>query len=140
MNSDDIRVICILRLERAESTLEDAKILFQRRSLIGAMNRIYYAMFYAVGALAWTFEFSTSKHTGMRAWFNKMVIQPGLIEDHYGRIYNKSFEMRMKGDYYDQQILDVDTVQEFLEHATPFLAALRRLTLERLDHLDKKEP
>jgi len=42
------------RLDRAAGTLKEARTLFDSEQMFGAVNRIYYAMFYAVSALAFS--------------------------------------------------------------------------------------
>ncbi len=48
MTPEDRQTIVIYRLERAEESLQAARLLRENVMLIPAMNRIYYAMFYAV--------------------------------------------------------------------------------------------
>jgi uncharacterized protein (UPF0332 family) len=54
-------------------------------------------MFYSLLALA--FDFETSKHQQLLGWFNKNVVQKGLIDKKYGKIINKASIRRTKGDY-----------------------------------------
>ena len=49
------------RLHRANETLEEAKISIENKRYLLAANRIYYASFYAVSALAIKHEFKTSE-------------------------------------------------------------------------------
>lgn len=62
------------RLERARNTLSDAKKYFEGATLDSTVNRIYYAMFYAVNALLITKGLFSSKHTGVRALFNREFV------------------------------------------------------------------
>ena len=45
----------------------------------GAVNRAYYAMFYAVHALAVIREVSTSKNTGMIGFFDRDFIKTNIF-------------------------------------------------------------
>jgi uncharacterized protein (UPF0332 family) len=58
------------RLEKADQTLDDAKLLANAKRWNPCVNRLYYACFYAVSALLAQNEFSSSKHTGIRSLFN----------------------------------------------------------------------
>ena len=58
------------RLKKSKETLNDAKIIFEIASLTSTVNRIYYAMFYAVNGLLLSKNFSSSKHSGVRALLN----------------------------------------------------------------------
>ncbi len=136
MNSEQKKLICLQRLEMAEKMLNDAKILFGNGSLQSTVNRMYYALFYAVNALSCAHNFKTSKHTGLRAWFNKEIVQKGLIEKNLGAIYNKAFELRSKGDYEDFYPLDTDTIITLLQSTPAFIENIRYLTLQRLEQQD----
>ncbi|MBD3308314.1 hypothetical protein GF339_17905 [candidate division KSB3 bacterium] len=50
------------------------------------MNRIYYAMFYAVSALALLQGFSTSSHAQLRGYFNREFVKTGIISIELGRL------------------------------------------------------
>jgi len=53
------------RLNQARETLHEAEILDREESWRGVVNRSYYAMFYAVLALAVKSQEPTSKHSGV---------------------------------------------------------------------------
>lgn len=57
------------------------------------MNRIYYAMFYAVNALLIAKGFSASKHSGVRALFNKEIVNKGLIHKRSERNKELTFAL-----------------------------------------------
>ncbi len=48
MTPEDRHTIITYRLERADKSLQAARLLRENAMLIPAMNRIYYAMFYAM--------------------------------------------------------------------------------------------
>ena len=52
---------------KAEESLASARREFQAGSMSFAMNRLYYAKFYAVSALLMTRDLSFKKHSGVRA-------------------------------------------------------------------------
>jgi len=58
------------RLSRAEETLEEARLLAENKHGNAAVNRLYYACFYAVLALLIRDGRYSSKHSGVRALFN----------------------------------------------------------------------
>jgi len=62
------------RVEQAKSTAKEAEILLTNDMLRGAMNRIYYSMFYMLQALSLRFQFESSKHSQLLGWFNKTFI------------------------------------------------------------------
>ncbi len=68
------------RIEKAKITLMDAKEFFKGVSLESTVNRIYYAMFYAVNALLITKGLFSSKHSGVRALFDKEFVKKALLK------------------------------------------------------------
>jgi len=71
-----------LRLANAGEALRDAAALRQANSVRGAINRAYYAMFYAVLALFLKMGINarTSKHAGVIAMFDKEFIHTGKLD------------------------------------------------------------
>jgi hypothetical protein len=84
------------RIQRAEQTLNEAKWAMEKNTLPLAENRIYYAIFYIVSALALKFDFSTSRHGTLRGWFNQMFLKTKAIEISFGKTYSTAFEKRQK--------------------------------------------
>jgi uncharacterized protein (UPF0332 family) len=89
------------RLERAKETLEDAKLLAEKQRWNSAINRLYYAAYYAVIALLLKGNFTTTTHNGTKTKFSEQFIKTGLIPTEIGRIYSQLFTWRQKGDYAD---------------------------------------
>ena len=69
------RQLIFLRLKQAHETIGTAQILIGADEYRGALNRLYYAMFYAVLALALYENFQTSKHAQLLVWFNKHFVK-----------------------------------------------------------------
>lgn len=65
------------RLEKARETLEDARVLANASRWNPCMNRLYYACFYAVSALLIQDGLSSSKHMGVRSFFNRYYVKTG---------------------------------------------------------------
>ncbi|MEN6467797.1 MAG: HEPN domain-containing protein [Smithella sp.] len=88
------------RLRQAKESLEEARYLFSgEKSLRSVANRIYYGMFCAVLALMIYESYTSSKHSGVLAYFNKRFVKGGIFPESLGRALNKAFELRQRGDY-----------------------------------------
>jgi uncharacterized protein (UPF0332 family) len=87
------------RLEQATNTAEDAALLMKYEKFPAAANRIYYAVFYTVLALALKEGYNTSKHLQLIGWFNKTFIATGTVESKYGKILRNCYEYRKSADY-----------------------------------------
>ena len=114
--------------EKAEESMTSARREFEAESLSFAMNRLYYAAFYAVSALLMTNEFSFKKHSGVRAAFHKQFIKTGLLDQKWGRLYDQLFEDRQEGDYvvfisFELAYVEtqLDQCAQFLEHVRPLI-------------------
>jgi len=119
------------RLQRAYETAEDARIALENNRLFNAQNRIYYAVFYSVSALAVKSDFTTSKHAQLLGWFNKNIIHTNILSADLGRFYKKAYENRQEGDYDDFVTFEKIDVQADYLKAIEFIKAIEELiTLE----------
>jgi uncharacterized protein len=107
--------------------LRDARILFENESYSSAVNRIYYALFYAVTALLLTRDMSSAKHSGMRSLFNENFVKPGTVRLETGKFFSLMFDFRQKGDYGDFVVFDAETVKGWLERADAFMDEIEKL-------------
>jgi uncharacterized protein (UPF0332 family) len=112
------------RLEKANQTLEDAKLLASAKRWNPCVNRLYYACFYAVSALLAQNEFSSSKHTGIRSLFNLNFVKTGKISKEIAEIYNDLFDRRQEGDYADFVVFSEDQVLPRIAKADNLIKAI----------------
>ncbi len=124
MNPDEIKAVVDYRLQRAAESLDAAIIMRENRMFIFAMNRIYYAMFYAVQALLMSEGVVFSKHGQVKGYFNRAFIKTRIFPLELGRIYNRAFEYRQKFDYMDFAQPEEETVSQFIGYAKEFLSKL----------------
>jgi uncharacterized protein (UPF0332 family) len=118
------------RLQKSKETLNDAKIMVEIATLSSTVNRIYYAMFYVVNALLLSKNFSSSKHSGVRALLNKEFINKGLLDKEMGKFYSKIFEERQEGDYKDFAKFNAEDVKKWLSNAENFIDEIEKLTTD----------
>ena len=112
------------RLQRANETISEIKILIENKLWNTAVNRMYYACFYAVGALLAKNGVETSSHSGSRQKFGQLFIQSGLISRELGKHYSELFEKRQKGDYNDFFDFDEETVLKLYSPSVEFIKAI----------------
>ena len=113
------------RLKQADETISDVQLLVENGRLRSAVNRIYYGMFYSLLALGYANKFETSKHAQLIGWFNRNFIQTGLIDSKYGKIVNKAFNRRTKGDYDSYIEFDKEIVVEMFSEMKDFILAIK---------------
>jgi uncharacterized protein (UPF0332 family) len=126
IDSSDRWELIRYRLEQANETIEDVRILIENNRFRAAVNRIYYGMFYSLLALGIKSDFETSKHAQLIGWFNKNFINEGLIDPRYGKIINKAFNRRTKGDYDIYIDFDKDTVTEMHNEMQDFIDKIKQ--------------
>lgn len=119
------------RMERALETLEEARLMSETGHWRTCINRLYYACFYGVSALLLEKDMSFSKHTGVKAAFNREFILTGIIPKECGRLYNLLFKYRQQSDYEDFFSVDQGIVREWMVQSKRFVERISQV-------LDKK--
>ena len=115
------------RREKAANTLEDARILFERKSYFSCVNRIYYACFYEVTALMIKDDIKSSKHTGVKSFLMQQYVKTGNVAGEWGSFYAEIFKYRQDSDYKDFVQFDEQRVAQWLDKAREFIQTLEKL-------------
>lgn len=128
--NDELRSLIAYRLKEAEDSIEEAKVLL-REGMSGraVINRLYYAMFYAVLALLQKKQLGTSKHAGAIALFDREYVKDGTFDSKFSRTLHRAFELRQKGDYMEQSEIVKDDIDEMLPAAADFVAHAKQYLL-----------
>jgi len=85
--------------DKAHESLDAARRELAAGAHAFAVNRAYYALFYAVSALLLQEGRRFRKHSGVRAALNREIIKTGRIGRKFGDLYNELFDDRHAGDY-----------------------------------------
>jgi len=93
---------------------------------------MYYACFYAVGALLVINGVETSSHSGMRQKFGQLFVKTGKIDRTLGKHYSELFEKRHKGDYNDFFDYDAETVLRLFPKSKEFIDVVSKLLFEKI--------
>ena len=107
-------------LESAQSELRAGRDDF-------AVNRAYYAAFYAASAVLLAHGRHFVKHTGVRAAIHQTLVKPGLLDPRSGRIYERLFDARQRADYLALTETQADEAASMAAEASEFVAAIRTL-------------
>lgn len=110
---------------KAEESLASAQREFNAGAFAFAMNRIYYAAFYAVSAALLDRKTAFRKHSGVRAAFHREFVKNGILDSTWGKFYDQLFEDRQEGDYLALIAFEPDYVQNQLARCREFLTVLR---------------
>lgn len=99
-------------LEKAEESIQSASSEIDNDRLSFAINRLYYALFYAMSAISTARGVSYSKHSGVRAALHRDFIKTGKIDKKIGRLYDELFNARHQADYTPLVEFDKEIVKE----------------------------
>lgn len=100
------------RLEKAQSCLRQAKILYENKEYEGAANRSYYAIFHTVNALLVLDDDHFKKHSAVISAFQKNYIKTGIFEPEYSKIISNAFNIRQKSDYDDFYVIPIELIKD----------------------------
>jgi uncharacterized protein (UPF0332 family) len=92
-----------------------------------AMNRAYYACFYAASAVLLNEGRHFVKHAGVRTCVHSHLVNTGRIPAALGKLYDEAFDDRHEADHGEFVQFGPSVVQARIEAAAQFVAAMRRL-------------
>ncbi|SFP15654.1 HEPN domain-containing protein [Prevotella sp. tf2-5] len=115
------------RLERAEETMKEVSILAKESHFNAAVNRLYYACFYAASALMVANSIVTSSHAGIKTMLGMNFVSKGLLSIEQGKTFSRLFEIRHSGDYDDFVYCDQEMIDEYTPKARDFINSIRDL-------------
>jgi uncharacterized protein (UPF0332 family) len=115
------------RIKRARETISEVDVHIQNKFWNTAINRMYYACFYAVSALMAKKEISVSSHAGIRQKFGEHFVKTGLVERNLAKHYTELFDKRHKSDYNDFYEHDEQTVLRLFATSKEFIGRIEEL-------------
>lgn len=129
--SDDKSDLIRYRFTKAEDALVQARALADIHQHSGAVNRAYYAMFYATMALLLSKDLGSSKHSGVIALFDREFVRPGEADKEWSRALHRAFKLRTRGDYEDLVTIGRQEAEGLMEVAETFLQWVRAWLCDR---------
>jgi len=114
MNDIEKADIIAYKMEPANKALVEVELLINNDMLHSAVNRLYYACFYAVSALLINSGIEARKHSGVKQMFGLHFVIPGIISKDTGKFYTEVFGKRQKGDYEDLVSFEKEEVEMLL--------------------------
>lgn len=114
-------------IKKSYQAIDDAETLLGKRSFTGALNRIYYGIFYILSALAVKNKFSTLKHSQLIGWFNKNYVKSEKVDRKIGRIIHSAFDQRMESDYDPLSEFHYEEIEENLANMKKVISSIEKL-------------
>jgi len=131
MNEIERKEYIRYRIESARKTYEAAKVLADNEFWNSAVNRLYYAVFYAVNALLVLNEIQTKSHSATKSKFSLHFVKTGKFDKKYGRLLAELFDWRQKGDYENIFDYDSDSVQPMFKPVEEFINLIENEILSK---------
>ena len=118
------------RIHLARTTIDEADVLIAARRWRGALNRLYYAAFYAARALLATRDLDSARHSGVITLFQQHFVKTGVIQDSTARTLPRSFQLRQTSDYADTTEPTAEQVQALRTEVADFIGECERVVQE----------
>lgn len=123
---EKLQALVRYRMEQADEALRAAQTNQSHGQERSAVNRAYYAMFYAVLALLATRAEETSRHSGAISRFDRDFIKSNLLPKDLSRWLHDAFEQRQNADYGSEFSLSSAAVSQLIENARTFVSRVSK--------------
>ncbi len=110
----------------AEQALKTARMNLETGDFRAAVNRAYYAIFYAASAILLTQGVERRKHSGVISAFREQFVKAGLIEAEYSHIYGETLVAREDADYALEIPVESGMAEIALRQADSFVRRIRK--------------
>lgn len=115
----------------AEQALNTAQVNLDVGDFRAAVNRAYYAIFYAASAMLLTQGIERRKHSGVISAFREHFVKPGLVEAEYSSVYGETLVVREDADYAVEIPIDSDMAETAVHQARHFVQRMREYLVEK---------
>lgn len=126
-DEDSKNALIAYRLNRSDETMLEADLMYNEGLFHGAINRLYYACFYATTALLLKNGIQASTHSGVKTMFALHFVSKGVVSYEIGKVLSVLFEKRQTGDYDDFVICSQQDVSELMQQAKVFVRHIKTL-------------
>jgi len=114
-----------LRLAQAAESLKEARLLLDQKMCRGAMDRVYFTMFYCACALLATREFGSSRDGNVAARFHREFVRTGLIPREVGERFERATQLHEHAGIGSQPPPDCRRLKELVADAESFLTTTK---------------
>lgn len=128
LTDEQRRDIVRYRMESAENTLAEVETHRANGFYNTAVNRLYYACYYAATAILIANGIEVKSHDGVRMNLGKHIVQEGILSPELGRYFSRLFSKRSTGDYDDFFNHNIETVDELMPDAKLFIQTIKDWT------------
>ncbi len=127
MDEESKAALISYRVQRAFETLKEADVMRREGFYNAAVNRLYYACYYATIALLLKHNIQTQTHNGVKSMLGLHFVSTGKLPVKIGKIIGTLFEKRHSGDYDDFAYCDEELVNDLYPQAEMYINAVEEL-------------
>lgn len=117
--------LCIYRYHDAIETLNAATLCFENNHYKDAINRSYYAAFYAIKAVLALEATDFKRHKDAVAYFNHNYVASGIFTRQIGKLLGRLKRKRESSDYDAFYIASFEEAKEQLQAAEEIVQSIR---------------
>lgn len=123
--------LALYRLELSKETLANAKLCIDNGFYRDAVNRSYYAAFYAVRSVLAVESIDFKRHKDGVAYFNKNYVAVGTFPRELGKRLGRVQMMREDSDYSDFFMVSPEDAEKQYETAEMTISLVERCLREK---------
>ena len=131
LSQENRNALAAYRYQRSQETLAEIPSLKQLGYYNTAVNRLYYACYYAAVALLIRHGINPGTHAGVKQMIGMHFVATGRMSRETGRSFSLLFERRHSSDYDDFAYSTEEEVNELLPKAKTFIEAVGLLLEEQ---------
>ncbi len=131
LSQENRNALAAYRYRRSQETLAEVPSLKQLGYYNTAVNRLYYACYYAAVALLIRHGINPGTHAGVKQMIGMHFVATGRMSRETGRSFSLLFERRHSSDYDDFAYSTEEEVNELLPKAKTFIEAVGLLLEEQ---------
>lgn len=139
--TDKQRDLCLYRMAQAQETMRSAKLCIDNHFFKDAINRSYYAAFYAVKAVLALADTDFKRHKDVVAYFNQNYVATGTFPKAIGRLLARLQKKREISDYDDFYVASTEEAKEQFEAADSIVNEVKNYlkSMNLLERIEENE-
>lgn len=127
LTHDERAALVKYRFERASETVVEADYNAAGGFYNTAVNRLYYAAYYAATGLLLAYGKSSSTHAGVKTLLSLHFVKTGQLDVAHARAFMTLYENRQSGDYEDFVYCDATLFGILRPKTIAFIEAVKSL-------------
>ncbi len=130
MTKDNTKRNISTEVDRGNSALRAARVLFAEQLFADAVSRAYYAAFHYARALLLTIGEEAKTHAGVELLLQRELVRTGRFSPDIGRLLSRLKAYRLDADYSADFVFTQPGAEEEISAAVRFIDEANRLLAE----------